>query len=125
MPGAGGTILGGIAVILFCVEWLRFFASGRFRAASPVAPWVCGALGLYAFQLMLVDPFLWYAGDAFFVRGILLLLPFLLAMSALIEGRAWLGVASSILFFAESLAMLIRNGCSRSGGTGFFGGWVF
>lgn len=118
------SLAGGVAVLGLGVESLRYLASRRLRMAEPVAPWVCIGLGLYAAWLMSVEAFLWYTGDSSFVIGVLRLLPFLLAMSPLVRAGAWLGVAGSASFFATALAMLIRNGCSRLGGSGFFWGWV-
>jgi hypothetical protein len=56
--------------------------------------------------------------------GILLLLPFLLGIGPLVRAGNWFGVAGSILFFAQSLAMLIHNGSCRMGGSGFFAAWI-
>jgi hypothetical protein len=122
--GISGSLFGSLGVILLGVQWLHFIASRRFRIASPVASWVCVALACYALALMRAEPFLWYYGDITFVTGVLLLLPFLFGMSPLVRARAWLGVVGSILFFAQSLAMLTHNGSCRSGGSGFFTGWV-
>jgi hypothetical protein len=117
-------LAGGIAVLMLGIEWLHYLASRRLRTATPVIPLVCLALGSYAVWLMIVEAFLWYIDDASFVTGVLLLVPFLLAMGPLIGAGAWLGASGSALYFATSLAMLTRNGFSLSGGSGFFGAWV-
>jgi hypothetical protein len=74
---------------------------------------------------MWAEPFLWYRGDSTFLTGILLLLPFLLGMSPLVGAGAWLGVVGSVLFFAQSLAMLTHNGSCEVGCSGFNTGWVY
>jgi hypothetical protein len=109
---------------MLSVECLHCLASRRLMIAKLVTACVCMALGFCAVWLMFVDAFLWYTDDGSFVAGVLLLLTFLLAMSPLVNAGAWLGAAGSALFLATSLAMLIRNGCSLSGGSGYFGGWV-
>jgi hypothetical protein len=119
-----GSLFGGLGVILLGVDWLHFIASRRLRIRSPVASCVCFALASYALGLMWAEPFLWYDGDITFVTGILLLLPFLFGMSPLVRAGAWLGVVGSILFFAQSLAMLTHNGSCEVGGSGFFTAWV-
>lgn len=106
------------------VEGLRRFASPVLRAAKPASPWVCLALGCHAWFLMLVEAFLDYSGDADFIRGVLLLLPFLLAIGPLVRAGACLGVMVSALFHANSLAMLLHNGTSLGGECGFFEVWV-
>jgi hypothetical protein len=106
------------------VEWLHYLAARRSTTAVPVVLWACITLGSYALWLMYADAFLWYHDDGSFVTGIILLLPFLLAIGPLVRAGAWLAVTGSALFFATSVAMLIRNGFSISGGSGFVAGWV-
>ncbi len=109
---------------MLCVEGLCRLAFRRLRTAKPAAPWICLALASYAAWLMFDEAFLWYSGDRDFIQGVVLMLPFLLAVSPLVRANAWLGVLGSALFFATSLAMLIRNGISQFGGSGFFRVWV-
>jgi hypothetical protein len=45
-------------------------------------------------------------------------------MGDLVRAGAWFGLAGGALFVATAIAMLIRNGCSLTGGMGFRGGWV-
>jgi hypothetical protein len=118
------SVAGVLAVVLLGGEGLSRLASRRRRISKPLSPWVCLGLATYAAWLMSIEAFLWYIDDSSFVRGVLLVLPFLLAMSLLVRAGAWFGVVGSALFFATALAMLVRNGCSRLGGTGFFAGWV-
>jgi hypothetical protein len=107
------------------VESLHYLASRRLRTTCPITPYVCITLGSYAVWLMFVDPFfVWYVDDVSFAIGVVLLVPFLLMVGPLVRSGAWLGVAGSTLFVATSIAMLIRNGFSLTGGSGFFGGWV-
>jgi hypothetical protein len=122
--GISGSLFGSLGFILLGVEWLHFIASRRLRIASPLASWVCVALACYALGLVQAEPFLEYDGDITFVTGVLLLLPFLFGMSPLVHARAWLGVVGSILFYAQSLAMLTHNGSCEAGGSGFFTGRV-
>lgn len=122
--GAGGALFGGVAVVLFAAEWLRLVVPGRFKTTRPIGAWVSLALGCYATALMFADTFYDYSGDSDFVTGVLLLVPFLLAISPLVRAAAWLGVAGSILFFAQCLAMLTYNGCWLDWGHGFFHGWI-
>jgi hypothetical protein len=122
--GVPCSIVGGLSVLLLSVEWLHYLAFRRSRTPAPVIPWVCMTLGSYALCLMYVDAFLWYYDDSSFVTGVMLLLPFLLAIGPLVGAGAWLAVAGSALFLATSLGMLISNGCSVTGGSGYLGGWV-
>jgi hypothetical protein len=115
---------GALAVLMLGVDWLRYLASRRLRTAVPVIPWVSMTLSCYASWLIYAEAFLWYEDDFSFVTAVMLLLPFLLAIGPLARAGAWLAVAGSALFFATSIAMLTRNGCSITGGSGFFWGWV-
>ncbi len=83
------------------------------------------SLSLYAALIMLIEPFLWYqSDDSTFIEGVILMVPFLLAMSPLVRFGAWIAATGSALFFASSLAMLMHNGSCRHGGSGFFSSWV-
>ncbi len=87
--------------------------------------WVCLSLFWYLVCPMCSAPFLDYGGDISFVIGVLLLSPVLMAMSPLVRYREWVGLAGAVVFLATSLAMMIHNGCSRGGMTGFFHAWVY
>jgi hypothetical protein len=116
---------GWLAVLMLIVESVRYFMSRQLGTVNPVTPYVCIALGSYAVWLMFVDPFfVWDVDDVIFAIDVMLLVPFLLMVGPLIRAGAWLGVAGSTLFVATSIAMLIRNGFSLKGSSGFFGGWV-
>lgn len=117
-------LAGSLAAALLGVEALRFLSDRRLRATRPFLPWLCASFGLYAVWIMFTEPFMWYIGDATFINGILLLLPFLLALSPFVRAGAVLGATGAVIFFATSLAMLTRNGLTRSGGYGFFGAWI-
>ena len=118
------SLCGCFAVFILAAESLHYLASRPLRTAKPLTPWVCMGLGSYAAWLMSTEAFMWYTGDSFFIMGVLRLLPYLLAVSPLVRTGAWLGVTGSLWFFATSLAILIRNGFSLQGGSGFFGEWV-
>lgn len=118
------SLAGELAVLLMVAEGIRQgvpLASGKVPAA---ALGICAALGAFAVSLMMGEAFLDYRGDESFIRGLLLILPYVVAVGPLVRGRAWLGVAGSALFFATALAMLISNGFSRLGGSGFFATWI-
>lgn len=123
-PDNRWSFAGELAVFLLGVEGVRGFASYRLRTNKPIVPWACIGLGLYASWLMLDEAFLWYIDNGSFIRGILLLMPFLLSINLLGRSGAWVGVVGSGLFFATALAMVAHNGCSLSGGSGFFVSWI-
>ncbi len=114
------SLAGCLAVLMLAAEWLRHLPSRRPATAQPSTPWVCVALGCYAMWLMATEAFFWYRDDSTFVVGVLTLVLFLLSICLLVRAGAWLGVAAAVLFFACSLAMLISNGFSLTGASGFF-----
>jgi hypothetical protein len=124
LPGPSA-LCGGFAVLSFGCDGAHYLLSARGRAGHRVSAFLCIALGVYAVILMAGEAFLFYSGNESFITGVLLLLPFLLALSPLVRARAWLGVVGVIVFIATSLAMLIRNGMSIWRGTGFVEGCVF
>jgi hypothetical protein len=86
-------ILGGIALIAFAIEMLRYWLSSRLRQAHPSTALLCEGLLLYAgwFYVGLcifVPPSLDYDGGSGFVIDVHLLLPFLLAIDPLVRSRA-------------------------------------
>ena len=125
----GSEYLGGIALLAFFGEMLRFRLSPRLGQAHPNTALLCAALLLYAGWfyngLFILDPpSLDYTDGAGFVITIHLLLPFLLAIGPLVRSKAWIGVAGVIVFFATVLSMLIFNGFCLTSGTGFFSHWI-
>jgi hypothetical protein len=124
LPLGPWTLTGTLAVLLLAVDAIRFQASPRLQTTNPIIPVVCYCLGLYAVLIMFGEPFLWYYDDSSFIKGIVLILPFLLAVSPLARAAAWIGVAGSCLFVATSLSMLTRNAFSLYESYGFFQAWV-
>jgi hypothetical protein len=112
---------GSAAIVAFLSEWLRLLVSRRLRATRTASPWLCLALAIYAGSIMLSEPFIGYSGDISFMIGVMLIMPFMLAISVLVRQRAWIAVAGAVVFAAACLSLLIINGSDWRGvWTGFF-----
>jgi hypothetical protein len=122
-------VLGGVALLAFLVEMLRYRWSPRMRQAHPNTAMLCEALLLYAGWFysglcVIGRPSLEYDGSVDFIIKIHLLLPFLLAIGPLVRSAAWIGVVGVVVLFATVLSILIHNGFSPMGGIGFFSRWI-
>jgi hypothetical protein len=116
-------VTGRAAIVAFLCEWLRLLAlrGCRLRATRTASPWVSLALAVYAGCIMLNEPFIDYSGDISFITGVLLITPFMLAISVLVRQRAGIGVAGAVVFFATCLSLLLVNGRNWGGASiGFF-----
>jgi hypothetical protein len=114
-----------LAALALAIAGIRLLVSTRLRRTHRQRMWVCLLLFCYLAWLMVTEPFFGSDDGTSFVIGALLLTPVLLAMSPLVRYREWLGLAGAVVFLATSVAMMIRNGCSIYGGTGFFYSWVW
>jgi hypothetical protein len=109
-----------LAALALAIAGVRLLVSAQLRRIHRQRMWVCLSLFCYLAWLMYTEPFLDGSDDISFVIRALLLTPVLLAMSPLVRSREWLGLAGAVVFLATSVAMMIANGCSRGGRTGFF-----
>lgn len=122
--------LGALAMLAVFAEMLRFRRSKRLRQPHPWTWLLCGALFLYIAWIydgvfrILDGPSLEYSEDPALVGHLLLLTPLLGAIGPLVRSKAWVGLASVILFSTTVLSILIYNGFHNDLGIGFFSSWV-
>lgn len=114
-----------IASLTLFAEGIRCLVSNTSGRGRLTAALFCLALGIYTAWLMHIEPFLYYGGNIGFVIYVHLLIPILIGISFLTRGRAWAGVAASMVFIATSLGMIIHNACCKGGLNGFFESIVF
>jgi hypothetical protein len=107
----------GVGLLLFEALSRR----GRaIRLANPTAL----ALAVYSMWLMWTEAFLWIGTDSTLVRPLLLLLPYLWAITRLARSGTCFGIVGASLFLATSIAMFSENASASNHACGFLDDWI-